>query len=137
MDDKPFLRTHNYFQMYYFYACSGASNDYYFDNEEELGKKYFDMAEKVLQSMEDPDVLDPYDVGMLYAEPGAYFIRHKDYEKALELLNKGLKLAPDHARILARLEIAHIRMGNPEWEAEEEDEIEIDSNLFYEEFDDE
>jgi len=112
MESKPYLQTHNFFLMFYFYSCVEVSNDYYFNNDEELGKKYFDLAQNTMKKMGDPDVLNSYSVGMLYAEPGAYYIRHKDYEKALELLNEGLSLAEDHERILARIEIAEDRLEN-------------------------
>ncbi|HLP54428.1 MAG TPA: hypothetical protein VK151_05340 [Fluviicola sp.] len=107
----PYLQTHNKFLSLYFYACREVSYDYYSENDGENGKKYFDLAVKTMNAITDKELLDQDQVGWLYAEAGAYLLRkHRDRE-ALATLEEGLKLAPDHERILARIEIAKERLN--------------------------
>lgn len=101
----PVLKTHNLFLMGYFYAYTDASNEFYSDDDGENGKKYFDLALKTREAMEDKEVIDKDQIGWLYAEAGAYLYRENDYKAALKILEEGLKLAPDHERIVARIEI--------------------------------
>lgn len=110
MKQYPYLETHNRFLMIYFYGCQDVSYDYYDDNDGENGKKYFDLAIKTRNAMEDKEVLDEEQVGWLFAEAGAYLLRKQRNAEALKILEEGLKLAPDHERILARLEIARERL---------------------------
>lgn len=106
----PYLKKHNMFLMYYYYACVEVSSEYYEEEgDPEEGKKYFDMAVKTYDSMEDKEVLDTEIVGWLYADAGAYYMRLYQDDKAMEILQQGLKLAPDHERILARIEIINDR----------------------------
>jgi len=106
----PFLRSHNLFMMGLFYVYTDVSGEYYGENDSEQGKIYFDLALKTRDEMEDQEVLDEEEVGWLFAEAGAYFIRKRLYKEALKVLEDGLKLSPDHERILARLEILKDRM---------------------------
>ena len=106
----PFLRSHNLFMMGLFYVYTDVSGEYYGDNDSVQGKIYFDLALKTRDEMEDQEVLDEEEVGWLFAEAGAYFIRKRLYKEALKVLEDGLKLSPDHERILARLEILKDRM---------------------------
>lgn len=106
----PFLKTHNLFMMGYFYVYSELSNEFYGDDEGENGKKYFDLALQTRDAMEDKEVLDQELVGWLFAEAGSYLARQHEYKAALKVLEDGLKLAPDHERIVARIEIVKDRM---------------------------
>jgi len=106
----PFLKTHNLFQMNYFYMCTYASNELYLENDGENGKKYFDMAIDTRDAMEDKEVLESEIVGWLYAEAGSYFYRKKDYKSALQILEEGLKFAPDHERLLVRIKYTKSKM---------------------------
>lgn len=105
-----FLRTHNLFLMGYFYAYTEVSNHYYSENNGEKGKKYFDLAIKTRNAMEDKEVLDQEEVGWLYAEAGTYLLRQHEYQAALNMLEEGLRLAPGHERLVARIAIVRSRM---------------------------
>ena len=76
----------------------------YRNDEGEDAKKYFDLALKTRESMEDKEVLDLDQIGWLYAEVGAFLYREEAYKEAQKVLEEGLKLVPNHERILARLE---------------------------------
>jgi hypothetical protein len=106
----PFLKTHNLFLMGYFYLYTAASNEFYSDDDGENGKKYFDLALQTRDALEDKEVLDQDQVGWLYAEAGSYYARKHEYQAALNVLEDGLKLAPGHERIVARIEIVKERM---------------------------
>lgn len=88
----------------YFYGYSLTAQGYYLDNDAVNGKKYFDLALKTRDALDDKEVLDKNYVGWLYAEAGSYFYRKEQYEAARKVLEEGLKLAPNHERIVARLE---------------------------------
>ena len=105
-----FLQKHNLFLAAYFYAYTEVSNKFYADDDGVKGKMYFDQAIKTMEAMEDREVLDSENIGWLYAEAGAYLYRENDYKAALKILEEGLKLAPDHERILARIEIVKSKM---------------------------
>ena len=94
----------------HFYAYSEASQDFLDEDDGENGKKYFDLALKTRASMIDPEIIDPDQIGWLYAEMGSYLCRKKQYKEALDVLEEGLTFAPDHERIIARIEIAKSRM---------------------------
>ncbi len=110
VEKYPFLKTHNLFLSVYFYTYLELSNDYYKENNGDKGKIYFDLALKTRDLMEDKEVLDPNQVGWLYAEAGSYFYRQSNYKAALKVLEEGLLLAPDHERIVERIRIVKLRM---------------------------
>ncbi|WP_343633397.1 hypothetical protein [Fluviicola sp.] len=109
-DKYPFLRKHNLYLVGYFYAYAELSNKFYVDNDGTKGKKYFDLAVQAMNDMEDKEVLDQDNIGWLYAEAGAYLYRENDYKAALKILEEGLKLAPGHERIVARIEIVKTKL---------------------------
>lgn len=106
----PALRRHNRFLMLYYYACVEVSNEYYSENDGELGKKYFDLAVSTRDAMEDKEVLDEEKIGWLYAEAGSYLYRENRYEEALKILEEGLLLAPGHERLETRIDIVKSRL---------------------------
>ncbi len=106
----PGLLSNNLFLSAHFYAYSEASQDFLDEDDGENGKKYFDLALKTRASMIDPEIIDPDQIGWLYAEMGSYLCRKKQYKEALDVLEEGLTFAPDHERIIARIEIAKSRM---------------------------
>jgi tetratricopeptide (TPR) repeat protein len=91
--------------MFKFYVNATLSSDFFNEEEQEKGEKYFQKAIEAYDRMVDKTVIDDYDYGMLYAEAGAYYYRDNQYEKALKVLYKGLELVPDHERLTARLKI--------------------------------
>jgi len=101
----PGLLSNNLFLSAHFYAYSDASQEYLDEDDWENGKKYFDLALKTRSSMVDPEIIDPDQIGWLYAEMGAYLYREKKYKESLAVLEEGLKLVPDHERIISRMEI--------------------------------
>jgi hypothetical protein len=106
----PFLQTHNLYLMGCFYSYLEASIGYYDDDDGENGKKYFDLSMKTRESMEDKEVLDLDKIGWMYAEAGAFLYRDDDYKAALKILEDGLKIAPNHERILARIEFVKLKL---------------------------
>ena len=93
-----------------FYGYVEVSNKFYTDNDGEKGEKYFDLALKTRETMEDKEVLEQEQIGWLYAEAGSYLYRENDYKAALKMLEEGLKLAPGHERLLARIEIVKSKL---------------------------
>lgn len=106
----PFLAQHNLFLSSYFIVYTELSNYYYREDDGLNGKKYFDSALQVYDSIEDKEIVNEANIGWLFAEAGAYLARKHRYNEALEVLNKGLVYAPSHERILARIEIVKSRM---------------------------
>lgn len=131
MKEYPFLVKNNYFQMFYFYACSDVSEEAFFDDDGELGEKYFTIAMKTRIDMEDSEVLDNQGLGMLYAEKGAYYYRRGQYKKALDILNEGKSLVPEHARIIARLKIVNSKLNGGV--VDEDDVEDEDMDVYLEE----
>lgn len=105
-----FLKSHNLFLRAFFLVYTDVSNHYYTENDGVKGKKYFDLALQVRETMPDKEVLEEEQIGWLYAEAGAYLYRENDYKAALEILEAGLKLAPGHERLLARIEIVKSKL---------------------------
>ncbi len=99
------IGNHNLFQMYYFYALVSASNDYFFDDDEENGIIYFNKAKEVRERMADKEVLDEYEVCVLYADYAAFLYRENRYADAIEILNEGVKVTPNCERITEKIEI--------------------------------
>jgi len=122
--EAPFLKEDNHFLMFYFYVSYSLSSDYFNEDEQEDGEKYFNVAEDALSRMVDKTVIDEYYYGMLYAEAGAFYYRDDQYDKALKLLYKGLELVPEHERLTTRLKIVLDKkfMG---YEEDEDNEIEF------------
>lgn len=106
----PFLQRHNLYLTGYFYAYADFSVEFYQDDDGVKGKKYLDLALKTRDSMEDKEVLDQDQIGWMFAEAGAHLYREEDYKSALKILEEGLKLAPNHERILARLEYVKLKV---------------------------
>lgn len=128
--ELPFLNTDNNFLMFKFYVNATLSSDFFNEEEQEKGEKYFQKAVEAYDRMVDKTVIDDYDYGLLYAEAGAYYYRDNQYEKALKVLYKGLELVPDHERLTARLKIV-LDKKVMAYEEDEDDFEDEDDDLEY------
>lgn len=106
----PYLDSNNRFVLLKLYANIDFSMHYYKENDGLNGKKYFDASESLIERITDKELIDEDYLGWLYAECATYLFRQHKYEEAVKTIEKGLKIAPDHERLLARLEIIKSRM---------------------------
>ena len=106
----PYLDSNNRFVLLKLYANIDFSMNYYKENDGENGKKYFDASESLINRITDKELIDEDYLGWLYAECATYLFRQHKYEEAVKTIEKGLKISPDHERLLARLEIIRSRM---------------------------
>lgn len=100
----PFLTENNLILSLKFAVHCDVSNEYYSDNDPVLGEKHMNIALDIYNTMPDNGIIDRYDIGSLYASPGAYYYRQKEYAKAMEFLEEGLKLSPDNGRLKSQIE---------------------------------
>lgn len=106
----PYLDSNNRFVLLKLYANIDFSMNYYKENDGLNGKKYFDASESLIDRITDKELIDQDYLGWLYAECATYLFRQHKYEEAVKTIEKGLKISPDHERLLARLEIIKSRM---------------------------
>lgn len=106
----PYLDSNNRFVLLKLYANISFSMNYYKDNDGEKGKKYFDASEELIDRVTDKELINEDYLGWLYAECATYLFRQHKYEEAVKTIEKGLKISPDHERLLVRLEIIKSKM---------------------------
>ena len=101
----PFLRNNKTYKALLIYAYAFESYTKFSQNAEVDGYSYMKKAEAAMKSDWTKMPLLDQMIGLMYAEAGAYHFRKKQYAKAKEILLEGLKVAPNHSEINARLEI--------------------------------
>lgn len=106
----PYLDSNNRFVLLKLYANITFSMNYYKENDGLNGKKYFDLSESLIDRITDKELIDEDYLGWLYAECATYLFRQHEYEEAIQTIEKGLKIDPDHETLLRRLEIIKSRM---------------------------
>lgn len=106
----PYLDSNNRFILLKLYANIDFSMNYYKENDGLNGKKYFDLSEGLIDHITDKELIDEDYLGWLYAACAAYLFRQHEYNEAVQTIEKGLKIAPEHERLLRRLEIIKSRM---------------------------
>ncbi|TSJ47723.1 hypothetical protein [Fluviicola chungangensis] len=106
----PYLDSNNRFILLKLYANIDFSMNYYKENDGVNGKKYFDLSESLIDRITDKELIDEDYLGWLYAECATYLFRQHQYEEAVQTIEKGLKIDPEHERLLKRLEIIKSRM---------------------------
>src|SRR5688572_6708147 len=104
-DAYPFLRNNKSYKALLIYAYVFESYTKFSQNAEVDGYTYMKKAESSMKSDWTSMPLIDQMIGLMYAEAGAYHFRKKQYTKAKEILLEGLKVAPNHSEINARLEI--------------------------------
>jgi len=104
-DAYPFLRNNKSYKALLIYAYVFESYTKFSQNAEVDGYAYMKKAESAMKSDWTSMPLLDQMIGLMYAEAGAYHFRKKQYTKAKEILLEGLKVAPNHSEINARLEI--------------------------------
>ena len=89
---------------YYIYAETSmeAFDDY---DDEKTGLEFLEKAKTQATSIDDPELINVEMTGWMYSAAGAYYYRENQLEKALIFINEGLKIAPDHPRLLAKEKI--------------------------------
>lgn len=111
VDRYPFLADNPLFQAMYFYVFAEISESAFSGDDEEEGEKYFKKALEVMDTIEDKDIIDKQMYGWMFSSAAAYYYREDEFKKALEIVNQGLKFAPEHARLLAKLKIIESRLN--------------------------
>ena len=106
----PYLDSNNRFILLKLYANIEFSMNYYRQNDGLNGKRYFDVSEGLIDHITDKELIQEDYLGWLYAEAAAYLYRQHKYEEAVQAIEKGLKIDPDHERLLKRLEIIKSKM---------------------------
>lgn len=106
----PYLDSNNRFILLKLYANIDFSMSYYSKNDGLNGKKYFDISEGLIDQITDKELIQEDYLGWLYAECATYLFRQHQYNEAIQTIEKGLKIDPDHESLLRRLEIIKSRM---------------------------
>ncbi len=107
----PYLDSNNLFILTKLYANITFSMNYYKENDGVNGKKYFDLSESLIDQITDKELIQEDFLGWLYAECATYLFRQHKYSEAVQTIEKGLKIDPDHETLLLRLEIIKSRMN--------------------------
>ena len=105
MEKYPFLTEHSLFQSLYFYSNAYLAYSQFQADARSKGLQYIDKLEELQADQGDNLQMDESLYGMVYAEAGASYFRDRQYQKALNIIKKGLSIFPDHPELLARLEI--------------------------------
>lgn len=84
--------------------------NYYMKNDGVNGDKYFELSESLIDRITDKELIQEDYLGWLYAESATYLFRQHKYNEAVQTIEKGLKIDPDHEVLLRRLGIIKSRM---------------------------
>jgi tetratricopeptide (TPR) repeat protein len=109
----PFLRNNKMYKALLIYSYAFESYTNFSQNAEVDGYSYMKKTEAAMKSEWTKIPLLDQMIGLMYAEAGAYHFRKKQYAKAKEILLEGLKVAPNHSEIKARLEIVEDESMRP------------------------
>jgi tetratricopeptide (TPR) repeat protein len=100
----PFLKSNKRFRALTVYQYSLRAYGLFMQNLGTEGYKYLTLIEEELNSGGNAMIVEHL-TGMAYAEAGAYHFRRKEFQKAKEILQKGLTFFPEHGEIKERLKI--------------------------------
>ena len=101
----PFLAKNNMFQSLYFHVYSGVAYSHFRADDFKNGMYYLKIMEDVLAEYGENLQYDENLFGMVYAEAGAAYYRERKYWKAKQIIEKGLKIMPNHPELKVRLSI--------------------------------
>lgn len=100
-----FLKSNKLFQSMMVAQYAFRAYGLFLENSATDGYKYLKLMEESLDSSGEKMTVYEDLLGMAYAEAGAYHYRKKEFNKAREILKKGLDYYPDHGELKERLKI--------------------------------
>lgn len=106
----PFLTKHKSYKMLRVYHLSLLCYSLFLENKGVDAYKYLTQLETELNTENEKMTGLEEMIGMVYAEAGAYHFRKKEYKTAIEVMRKGLEIAPDHGEIKERIRIVEDEM---------------------------
>lgn len=109
----PFLEKNKTYRELLVFAYARQSYIMFAHDSEAEGYAYMEKAETARKQNDDKLSMVDQVIGLMYAEAGAYHFRKQQYEKAKQILLKGLEIVPDHPEIKARLEIVEDKSMRP------------------------
>jgi tetratricopeptide (TPR) repeat protein len=80
-------------------------------NDEAMGLEFMEKALNQKKKIEDPDLINDDITAWMYAAAGAYYYRDNQLQKALEYILEGLKISPDHPRLLNKEKIIRNKLN--------------------------
>ncbi len=107
----PFLSADISFQSFKFFCYNYLAYNHLKADDFEKGLGFLNKMETIREGFGGKLKLDENMFGMVYAEMGAFYYREREYEKAKEILVKGLEIVPEHPELKARLEIVEEQLN--------------------------
>ena len=101
----PFLKTNKLYKAMMTMHYAFRAYSLFLEDSGIEGYKYLSMMEENRAVAGEEMVATQDLLGLAYAEAGAYHFRKKEFNKAREIILKGLTLYPDHGELKERLKI--------------------------------
>lgn len=101
----PFLSENNLFQSLYFYSYAANAFNLFRADDITKGLELLSEMESIMKQFGEGLRYDENQYGLVYAEAGAAYFRLRNYKKAKEIIEEGLKIMPEHPELKVRLEI--------------------------------
>lgn len=101
----PFLNENSLFQSFLFFNYSTVAYYHFRADDPVSGFKYLRLMEALIDTFKEKLKVNENQYGLVYAEAGAHYYRKREYSKAKEILEKGMKIMPNHPELKVRLEI--------------------------------
>ncbi len=100
-----FLNENSLYQSVKFHHYSFLGYMQFREDNRKKGFEYLKLMDELRNKFKEDLNIDDARYGLIYAEAGAHYYRKKEYQKAKEIIEKGLERVPDHTELIARLEI--------------------------------
>lgn len=104
-EQYPFIKDFGSYNTFKILLYSYLVAENYSNNNHGKGSEYIDELEALLNQYKDEVDYSQELVGKAYGQAGAYYYRRRNKANALEILNKGLKYAPNSDAILKKIKI--------------------------------
>jgi hypothetical protein len=104
-NEFKFLKTNNQFKALLIYNYALACYKSFMDNKGEEGHKLLGMMESSLKTRDKDVMISETQIGLVFAEAGAFYFRKRDFKSAKELLMRGFEYSPNDTEIKERLKI--------------------------------
>lgn len=112
LDEYPVLGETSVIKSLYYYLLTETSTEAFDDfNDEAMGLEFMEKALNQKKKIEDPDLINDDITAWMYAAAGAYYYRDNQLQKALEYILEGLKISPDHPRLLNKEKIIRNKLN--------------------------